>query len=150
MRRGSGILLHISSLPSSFGIGDLGPEAYRFVDFLCETGQSFWQILPLNPTDPGTGSSPYRSSSAFAGNPVLISPELLHEEGWIDPEDLDGYADPDPARVDYQAATVYKNRLFEKVLHRITEKKEKSPEYEKVLYGKFRLAGGFLPFSRTS
>jgi 4-alpha-glucanotransferase len=131
MRRGSGILLHISSLPSSFGIGDLGPEAYRFVDFLCETGQSFWQILPLNPTDSGTGSSPYRSSSAFAGNPVLISPELLRDGGWIKPEDIDGYADPDPARVDYQAATVYKNRLFEKVLHRITEKKEKNPDYEK-------------------
>src|SRR3990170_468348 len=71
-RRGSGILLHVTSLPSNYGIGDLGPWAYRFTDFLSESKQSFWQILPLNPTNLAFGSSPYSSPSAFAGNPLLI------------------------------------------------------------------------------
>ena len=131
MRRGSGILLHITSLPSSFGIGDLGPEAYRFVDFLAETGQSFWQILPLNPTDPGTGSSPYRSSSAFAGNPVLISPEILCEEGWVDTVDIESYKDQTPSKVNYSDVSSYKNRLFEKAHHRFRERSEPHPEYER-------------------
>ncbi|MDP2967990.1 MAG: 4-alpha-glucanotransferase, partial [Deltaproteobacteria bacterium] len=76
-QRGSGILLHITSLPSSFGIGDLGPSAYQFADFLTRTKQSYWQVLPLNPTDLACGNSPYSSPSAFAGNTLLISPELL-------------------------------------------------------------------------
>jgi len=71
-RRTGGILLHLTSLPSPFGIGDLGPWAFRFVDFLAETKQSLWQILPLNPTDPEHYSSPYHSTSAFACNPLLI------------------------------------------------------------------------------
>ncbi|MEM3631848.1 MAG: 4-alpha-glucanotransferase, partial [Conexivisphaerales archaeon] len=83
--RSSGILLHISSLPGGFGIGDLGPEAYRFVDFLAETGQTFWQILPLNP--PGVGNSPYVSPSAMAGADIIISPEKLAEEGLLSPQD---------------------------------------------------------------
>ena len=73
--RSSGILLHPTSLPGPFGIGDLGPEAYRWVDFLAESGQGLWQILPLGPT--GYGDSPYQCFSAFAGNPLLISPEKL-------------------------------------------------------------------------
>lgn len=78
MRR-SGILLHISSLPSPGGIGSLGPEAYAFVDFLKAAGMSIWQVLPVGPT--GYGDSPYQSSSVFAGNPLLISPRRLREEG---------------------------------------------------------------------
>lgn len=70
--RSAGILLHITSLPSRFGIGDLGPEAYTFADQLQEAGQRYWQILPLNPTEIGYGNSPYSSHSAFAGNPLLI------------------------------------------------------------------------------
>ena len=70
MPRSSGILLHPTSLPSPFGIGDLGPEAYKFVDFLAAAGQSLWQVLPLGPT--GYGDSPYASYSAFAGNTLLI------------------------------------------------------------------------------
>ena len=83
--RGSGILLHITSLPSSCGIGDLGPEAYRFVDFLAETSQKFWQILPLNPTEPVHQHSPYASNSAFALNPLLVSPETLVRDGLLEP-----------------------------------------------------------------
>src|SRR5579884_2913581 len=88
-RRGSGILLHITSLPSPYGIGDLGPWAYKFVDFLSETKQSFWQILPLNPTSGGFGNSPYSSPSAFAGNPLLISPDLLVEDGLLLKSDIE-------------------------------------------------------------
>jgi len=131
MRRGSGILLHITSLPSSFGIGDLGPEAYRFVDFLADTGQCFWQILPLNPTDPGTGSSPYRSSSAFAGNPLLISPEILRDEGWVDPGDVENYQDPTPSKTNYPVIAGYKNRLFEKAFHRFRKSSEVNFEYKR-------------------
>ena len=77
LKRSSGILLHITSLPSPFGIGDLGPEAYEFVEFLETSGTKYWQILPLTPTDAGYKHSPYSSDSAFAGNTLLISPELL-------------------------------------------------------------------------
>ena len=79
--RSSGILLHPTSLPSSGGIGDFGPEAYAFLDFLAEARQGLWQILPLSP--PGLGNSPYSAISAFAGNPLLISLERLAERGWI-------------------------------------------------------------------
>ena len=82
-QRASGILLHPTSLPGDFGIGDLGPDSYAFVDFLAETKQTYWQILPLGPT--GWGDSPYSSFSAFAGNTLLISPEKLQEDGLFDP-----------------------------------------------------------------
>jgi 4-alpha-glucanotransferase len=85
--RSSGILLHITSLPSPYGIGDFGPEAQRFADFLKAAGQRLWQILPLNPTDTETGNSPYHTTSAFALSPWLISPELLVRDGFITEED---------------------------------------------------------------
>src|SRR3984957_12955743 len=80
--RASGILLHPTSLPSRGGIGDFGPAAYEFVDFLASARQGLWQVLPLGP--PANGNSPYSSTSAFAGNPLLISLERLAERGWID------------------------------------------------------------------
>ena len=79
--RSSGILVHPTSFPSPYGIGDLGDGAYRFIDFLVSCNQSLWQILPLGPT--GYGDSPYQAFSAFAGNPLLISPELLIKAGWL-------------------------------------------------------------------
>ncbi len=88
IQRSSGLLLHITSLPSPHGVGDLGPEAYRFADFLEASGQTYWQILPLTPLDPGAGFSPYSSPSAFAGNTLLISLERLRNEGWLRDEDL--------------------------------------------------------------
>ncbi|WP_338874466.1 4-alpha-glucanotransferase [Spirosoma sp. SC4-14] len=87
-QRSSGLLLHITSLPSAHGVGDLGPEAYRFADFLHASGQTYWQILPLSPVDPGAGFSPYSSPSAFAGNPLLISLEKLVEENLLNQDDL--------------------------------------------------------------
>jgi len=86
--RAAGILLHPSSLPSRGGIGDFGPAAYQFVDFLASARQGLWQVLPLGPL--GYGNSPYSSTSAFAGNPLLISLERLAERGWIAPEKLQG------------------------------------------------------------
>src|SRR5687767_2611212 len=84
--RGAGILLHPTSLPGPYGIGDLGPEAYAFVDFLIDAGQSLWQMLPLGPTD--NGNSPYASYSAFAGNTLLISPDQLVLDGLLTKEQL--------------------------------------------------------------
>src|SRR5450432_921554 len=88
--RATGILLHPTSLPSRGGVGDFGPVAYRFVDFLATARQGLWQVLPLGPL--GYGNSPYSSTSAFAGNPLLISLERLAERGWIDPAELDGFS----------------------------------------------------------
>src|SRR4028118_1903532 len=83
--RASGILLHPTSLPGRFGIGDFGDEAYQFVDFLEKSGQTYWQVLPLGPT--GYGDSPYQSFSAFAGNTLLVSPEKIVEDGFLNAED---------------------------------------------------------------
>lgn len=86
IQRSSGVLLHPTSLPGPHGIGDLGTSAYAFADLLIDSGQRYWQVLPLGPT--GYGDSPYQSFSAFAGNPLLISPEKLHEAGLISDADL--------------------------------------------------------------
>ena len=79
--RASGLLLHPTSLPGPFGLGDLGPAAERFLDFLAETGQTWWQMLPVGPT--GAGHSPYQSPSSFAGNLALLSPERMAEDGLL-------------------------------------------------------------------
>ena len=117
MGRTSGILLHPTSLPSRFGIGDLGPEAYKFVDFLVEAGQGLWQVLPLNPT--GYGDSPYASYSAFAGNTLLISPERLIEDGLLDQAALE--ADQPVGPVDYGYAHQLKNRLLSRAYERFRD-----------------------------
>ncbi len=102
MKRGSGILLPIFSLPSKHGIGSLGHEAYRFVDFLHECGQIIWQILPLGPTHEKAGNSPYSSLSSFAGDPIYIDLDILQEEGLLQAEDYDhvNYG-KDPSKIDY-------------------------------------------------
>src|SRR6185437_4930303 len=84
--RASGVLLHPTSLPGPHGSGDIGPGARRFVDFLASAGQSWWQMLPVGP--PGYGDSPYSAESAFAGHPLLVSPEDLAAEGRLDPRAL--------------------------------------------------------------
>lgn len=110
--RKSGILLHITSLPSSFGIGDLGPTAHHFVDFLAASGQKIWQILPLNPSGTFVGSSPYASYSAFAGNPLLISPELLLRDGLVTQDEVNQAMLPSENVVDYSAVVQSKTRLL--------------------------------------
>ncbi len=92
LARSSGILLHITSLPGPYGAGDLGPEAYRFADFLAETGQRIWQVLPLGPA--GLGDSPYSSPSTFAMDPVFASPELMMEDGLLNPEEGHAFINP--------------------------------------------------------
>ncbi|MCC9166292.1 4-alpha-glucanotransferase [Pontibacter harenae] len=128
-RRSSGILLHITSLPSPFGIGDLGPEAYRFADLLQKAGQHYWQILPLNPTESGSGNSPYSSHSAFAGNPLLISPELLVEDGLLEEDDLQTSQTFKEDKVDYKEATAYKRTIWQKAFDNF--KKGKHPVLER-------------------
>jgi len=134
-KRGNGILLAVTSLPSNYGIGDLGPAAYEFSDFLCRAKQRYWQILPLNPTDLQHGNSPYHSNSAFAFNPLLISPDFLARDGWIGREDLDHPTLFPVDRVNYHEVTDFKNRIFDRA------------------YSKFKhmeRAGGFDLFCREN
>ena len=114
--RASGILLHPTSLPGRFGIGDFGEEAFRFVDFLVRSGQSYWQILPLVPT--GWGDSPYSSFSAFAGNPLLISPQGLASDGLLSEEDVENAPEFAQERVDYGGVCEWKNWLLRSSIER--------------------------------
>lgn len=112
LKRGAGLLMPISSLPTSYGIGTLGKEAYKFVDYLKKAGQSYWQVLPVGPTS--YGDSPYQSFSAFAGNPYFIDLDYLVKEGLISKKDITQYPWGDNEQyIDY--ATVYESRF--KVLH---------------------------------
>jgi 4-alpha-glucanotransferase len=109
--RSSGILLHPTSLPSRFGIGDLGAEAYGFADFLAASGQGLWQVLPLGPT--GYGDSPYQCFSAFAGNTLLVSPERLASQGLLSAGDIQ-QAPRFPTRIDFGRVIQYKSSLLER------------------------------------
>ena len=110
--RFSGILVHPTSFPSPYGIGDMGQGAYDFLDFLAGSGQHLWQVLPLGPT--GFGDSPYQGPSAFAGQPLIISPDKLMEKGLLTREDLSDLPVQDPRRIDYGPAIEYKNALLHK------------------------------------
>lgn len=112
--RSAGLLLHITSLPSSYGIGDLGPSAFSWIDRLHEAGQEWWQALPLGPT--GYGNSPYQSLSSFAGNGLVISPECLISDGLLSADDCAASFPSD--RVDYDSVIPFKERLLEKTAKR--------------------------------
>ena len=114
--RSGGLLLHPTSLPGPYGIGDLGPQAYRFVDWLVSTGCTLWQVLPLGPT--GYGDSPYQCFSAFAGNPYLISFDALIEDGLLTSADLAGMPDFNTSRVDYGQLIPWKLELLHKAFAR--------------------------------
>jgi len=107
----SGILLHPTSLPGPYGIGDLGPQSYQWVEFLARSECGLWQILPLGPT--GYGDSPYQCFSAFAGNPLLVSPRLLWEEGLLQPPDLENSPDFPAERVDFGAVIPWKLSILD-------------------------------------
>jgi len=126
--RGSGILLHVTSLPSPHGIGDLGPSAFSWVDGLHDAAQGWWQALPLGPT--GYGDSPYQSLSSFAGNGLLISPEALISDGLLDTSDCASQFPSD--RVDYDSVIPFKERLLEKAWKRFTSggRSDLRPAYE--------------------
>jgi 4-alpha-glucanotransferase len=123
--RGSGILLHITSLPSRYGIGDLGPGAFRFADFLEATGQKYWQILPLNPTDPAYDDNPYHSISAFANNPLLISPELMAEDGFVDASDIGAPETFPEHSVDFARVIPLKERIFTRAYERFAQQDDR-------------------------
>jgi 4-alpha-glucanotransferase len=113
--RASGVLLHVTSLPSPYGVGDVGPAAFEWVDRLGKAGQTWWQALPLGPT--GYGNSPYQSLSSFAGNGLLISPDLLIEDGLLQESDCDGYSFP-ATSIDYESVIPFKHRLLEAAWNR--------------------------------
>ncbi|MEZ0247873.1 MAG: 4-alpha-glucanotransferase [Thermoproteus sp.] len=110
MLRGAGVLLHVSSLPGPHGVGDMGPSAYRLVDFLHEAGQTYWQVLPLNPVLPEYDNSPYSSISSFAGEPAYINLELLVEQGVLASMPS---AEFGRGHADYAAARMYKLKVLQ-------------------------------------
>ena len=119
--RCSGILLHPTSLPGPHGVGDLGPEAHRFIDFLARAGQRYWQMLPVGPL--GGGASPYDSPSAFAGSPLLLSLEVLVERGLLEPRDvLDPRAFASGRKARYSAAARYRNKRLRLAFSRFKDR----------------------------
>ena len=134
--RSSGILLHPTSLPSRYGIGDLGPEARHFVDFLAASGQRLWQVLPLGPT--GFGDSPYMCFSAMAGNPLLISLDILKDQGFLDEGDL-AILQPYPTKVDYGRVIHEKIPLLRKAWSNFQERADKQ---ERIAFDEFSQATG--------
>ena len=117
--RASGVLLHVVSLPSPYGIGDVGPAALAWIDRLHEAGQTWWQSLPLGPT--GYGNSPYQSLSSFAGNELLISPDGLIEDGLLRAGDWTGNSFPADA-IDYNAVIPFKHRLLRDCLDQLSRR----------------------------
>ncbi|MEH3112862.1 malto-oligosyltrehalose synthase [Pedobacter terrae] len=111
-QRAAGVLMHITALPSRFGMGDLGPGAYQFVDFLAESRQRYWQVLPLNPTKKETGYSPYSSSSSMAGNTMLISPESLVEQTLLSESDLNAVMLPETGPIDFEKTEKMKRQVL--------------------------------------
>ncbi|WP_100340702.1 malto-oligosyltrehalose synthase [Mucilaginibacter auburnensis] len=119
--RGAGLLLHVTSLPSAFGVGDIGPQAHQFIDFLYNSGQQYWQMLPVNPVDKGAGYSPYSATSSIAGNTLLISPELMVTDGWLGKSDIEGINLPSTSRADLYSAMEIKTALFDKAWRKFIE-----------------------------
>ena len=112
--RAAGILLPLFSLPANFGVGDLGPEAFRFADFLRSSKQRYWQLLPNSPTDATSSYSPYSAHAAMAGNPLFIGLEWFRHHGWLTEEELLRHRLADNQRVDYKRAEALKNFFFGK------------------------------------
>ncbi|MFZ2652701.1 MAG: 4-alpha-glucanotransferase, partial [Burkholderiaceae bacterium] len=104
-QRASGVLLHITSLPGPHGIGDFGPGAYHFVEWLSSAGQKIWQVLPMTPIGPG--NSPYQSVSAFAGSPLMVALEPLIERGWLAPAEVPAF---ESRRVDFERVAPWRLR----------------------------------------
>lgn len=129
--RKGGILLHISSLPSKYGIGDIGYSAIKFIDFLSNAGISLWQILPIGPTSHAFQNSPYHSLSSFAGNFIFIDPQKLFEKGYIsDKTELETIHQPNSDKIDYYFAYKYKRSLLKKAFESSYEKIKSKEKFE--------------------
>jgi len=126
IERSAGVLLHPTSLPGKYGIGDLGENAFKFIDLLASAGQTLWQVFPLGPT--GYGDSPYQCFSAFAGNALLISPQVLVDDGYLNKSDLDDVPGFDPGKIDFGLVIEYKHKLFNKAFSNF---KKNSLKHEK-------------------
>jgi len=124
--RGCGILLHITSLPSAYGIGDFGPWAYKFVEFMQRAKQHYWQILPLTPANYVREYSPYNCMSAFAGNKYLISPELMMREGFIKKSELKSVPGSSSQRVEFARMVTFKEGIFETAYERFIRMRRRS------------------------
>lgn len=129
-KRTSGILLHITSLPSKYGIGDLGPAAYDFADFLAKAKQHYWQVLPVNPPAAPTSHCPYHTLSAFAGNTAIINPDMLYRSSLLTKADLSGTPDFPTAKADFKKAVKYKSALLDKAFKNF-QTKPKTKAYKK-------------------
>lgn len=135
--RSGGVLLHPTSLPGPYGIGDLGPQAYRFVDWLASTGCKLWQVLPLGPT--GYGDSPYQCFSAFAGNPYLISFDVLLEDGLLTQEDLANAPDFNASTVDFGLLIPWKLDLLQKAFSRFSSPLSGAEGVDEMLVAEFQM-----------
>lgn len=129
-KRASGVLLHITSLPSEFGIGDMGPESYKFVETLSKLKQHYWSILPVTPINTDIDNSPYQTGSAFAGNTLLISPEKLVEDGLLAKEDLENIRSQSFSRVDYRMVQEKKNWMLKKAYANFKDANKKKSDFE--------------------
>jgi 4-alpha-glucanotransferase len=128
--RSSGILLHLTSLPGKHGSGDLGPEAFNFIDFLRSSGQSWWQMLPVGPPGNPPGFSPYDSASSFAGSPWLVSPDKLAAEGLLSPGDIKPAGGLSKSRVNFTLVLPYRERCLHKAFEAFRSGNgENTPEY---------------------
>ncbi|MEN6633344.1 MAG: 4-alpha-glucanotransferase, partial [Candidatus Polarisedimenticolia bacterium] len=114
--RSAGVLLHPTSLPGPYGIGDLGPAAHAYVDWLADAGAAYWQVLPVNP--PGPASCPYTAHSTFAGATILVSPETMLADGLVAAADLEGAPDRAPDESDHVAAAAFKRALLDRAHER--------------------------------
>lgn len=128
IQRCSGVLLHPTSFPSKYGIGDLGPEAYRFIDFLANSRQSLWQILPLETIE--DEHSPYKCLSAFAGNPLLISIENLMDEGYLDISEIENLKNTSDDYIDYEKVIELKYQIFRTAFNNFKKMSVNKVEFE--------------------
>ena len=120
--RSSGVLLHPVSFPSNYGIGDFGESGYKFIDFLEKSGQTLWQVLPLGPTS--FGDSPYQSFSTFAGNILLISPDILIKKGLLDESIKNEIPQFSNNKIDYGNVIKYKTGLYKKAFEKFKKTKK--------------------------
>ena len=144
--RKNGILLHVTSLPSPFGIGDLGKGAYAFADFLADSRQTIWQVLPFSPTSPGCGNSPYCSFSAFAGDPLMIAPDLLVQDGYISSNDLSWATPFDSTKVDYVQAGAFKEKVLGIAYEKFAQMPDAQAGYENFVNGNAHWLDDFALF----